>query len=410
MSKSGEQGLPLDGVRVVEVATFGYVPAAGAAMADWGADVIKVEALSGDPIRRVENYGIPPGHRGVTYLWEVLNRGKRAVAIDISQPAGLDVLLKLVDTADVFTTNFLPPARTKLGIDVAHICARNPAVVYGRGSAHGPAGPDAARGGFDGLTYWHRTGVGSALMGGGVEHPVNLAGPAFGDVQSGLGLAAGILAALFRRERSGSGGVVDGSLLSSGLWAMQASVAATSVLDVDRVPRDDRDAPPNPIYNIYRLADGRFVALAMLEAQRYWPGLCAAVGRDDLVLDARFQTADVRRTNTRACVAELDRTFAAMTADEAQRRLGTQSGQWSLIAVVGQARHDLDAIANGYVQSVDCGGDQPLPLVSAPAQFDGRPPQLRRAPALGEHTDEVLDALGFHADLVAELRRTHVVA
>src|SRR5688572_8070438 len=189
----------LEGVRVLEVAIYAFGPAAGAVLADWGADVVKVEhPESGDPLRGLVAYGVKPGEGGVTYLWEILNRGKRSVGIDIGTAEGRDVLLHLVDEADVFVTNFLAPARRRLGIDVDDLLARNPRLVYARATGHGPLGPDADKGGYDGVSFWARSGVSVAAMPPEAAYPIPLPGPAYGDIQSGAHLAGGVAAALYR--------------------------------------------------------------------------------------------------------------------------------------------------------------------------------------------------------------------
>jgi crotonobetainyl-CoA:carnitine CoA-transferase CaiB-like acyl-CoA transferase len=237
----------LAGVRVIEAAVYGFVPAAGAALADCGADVIKIEhPRNGDPVRHLSTYGINPGDGGVTTLWECFNRGKKSLAMDISTARGREILLSLVDDADVFITSMMQPARARLGIDADQLMARNPRLIYGRGTGQGPLGPDADKGGFDGLSYWSRPGVSTAASPPDYDFPVLLAGPAFGDVQSGMNLAGAILGALYRRERTGTGGVVDVSLFSSGLWAMQASIAGCYATGRQNIEQLDRRCPPNP--------------------------------------------------------------------------------------------------------------------------------------------------------------------
>ena len=320
----------LEGVKVLEVAIYAFVPSAGAVLSDWGADVVKVEhPETGDPVRNLSSYGFGPGDGGVTALWEVFNRGKRSVGIDIRQPQGREMLLKLVDEADVFLTNFMQPARAKLGMDVDDILKRNPRIIYGRGTGQGPLGPDANKGGFDGLSYWGRPGIGAAAMAPGDKFQVMLPGPAFGDIQSGMHLAGGIVAGLYRREKTGKGGVVDVSLLGSGLWALQASIAGAHVLKSDNIVQMDRRRPPNPLANIYRTGDGRTFALGFLESDRYWAGFCAAFDKTALVEDPRFNSAAARGKNTADLVAILDEAFGSMTMEEIARRMNSQEGPWS---------------------------------------------------------------------------------
>jgi crotonobetainyl-CoA:carnitine CoA-transferase CaiB-like acyl-CoA transferase len=392
-------------VRVVEVALYGLVPTTGAVLGDWGADVVKIEhPETGDPIRGLVAWGVKPGDGGVTYLWEIFNRGKKSVGIDIGSDAGREVLLKLVDEADVFLTNFLEPARKKLGIDAQDILDRNPRIVYARGTGHGPLGPDADKGGFDGISYWARAGVSTAAIPADYSYPIQQPGPAFGDIQTGMHLAGGVAAALFQRERTGKGCVVDTSLLASGLWAMQASMAGSYVSGREQLPAFDRYKPGNPLANVYRTADGRFINLAFLEADRYWPGFCAAIGRPDLADDERFADAKVRLANVQACVEALDHVFGSRTLAEWVSVLASQEGQWSVIQTTREALEDPQARENGYIQNVEYNNGATLPLVSAPVQFGQESPELQPGPDHGADTDTVLLAAGLSWEELIELK------
>jgi crotonobetainyl-CoA:carnitine CoA-transferase CaiB-like acyl-CoA transferase len=411
VTEEGSMQRLLEGIRVVEVAIYGFVPSAAAALSDWGADVVKIEhPETGDPIRGLASYGINPGAGGVTALWEVLNRGKRSVGIDIRKPEGLELLMSLVDESDVFLTNFMPSACTRLGIDAKKIIARNPRIIYGRGTGHGPIGPDADKGGFDALSYWSRSGAATAAMSPDSDFPVLLPGPAFGDIQTGMHLAGGIVAALYRREKTGQGGVVDVSLLGSGLWAMQASIAGAYAIRSDNILQLDRRRPQNPIANIYRTADGRFFVLGMLEADRYWPGLCKALGKPGLESDPRFANMVLRAQNREACVKILDEIFGTMTLAQVTETLERQEGPWTAVGFPRDAVTDEQALVNGYIQFVEYEGGAKLPLVPIPVQLDGEPIKLARAPAHGEHTDEVLAARGRSSEELIRLKVTGVIA
>jgi crotonobetainyl-CoA:carnitine CoA-transferase CaiB-like acyl-CoA transferase len=395
----------MDGIKVVEVGLFALVPAAAAVLADWGADVVKVEHPEyGDPLRGLAAWGIKPGTGGFTYMWEACNRGKRSVGVDISTPDGREILLRLLDGADVFLTNFLPSARRKLGIDVDDVRGRNPGIIYGRGSGYGPKGDEADVGGFDAAAYWFRSGVGSAAMPPGGSEPINLPGPGFGDIQTGTHLAGGVAAALFRRSRTGEGAVVDASLLSAGMWAMQGNITAAATTGKSELPKRARAEVTNPLTIAYRTADDRWIGLVMLDSQRYWPGFCAAIGRPDLVDDERFAAARARAANAAACVAELDATFGAQPLAHWRKVLADQDGPWSVVAHAGDALSDGQARANGYVQDVDYGDGRSIPLVASPLQFDEQPVPLRPAPDHAAHTDEVLLELGIDWDEIVRLK------
>ncbi|HEV7862878.1 MAG TPA: CoA transferase, partial [Acidimicrobiia bacterium] len=381
----------MDGVRVVELGLFALVPAAAAVLAEWGADVVKVEhPVHGDPVRGLAAWGIKPGTGGFSYMWEICNRGKRSIGVDLATPEGLEIVLSLAERADVFLTSFLPSARRKLGIDVEHVMARNPTIIYGRGSGQGPKGDEADAGGFDGAAYWFRSGVGSAAMPVGSEEPIALPSPGFGDLQTGMHLAGGIAAALWRRERTGKGAVVDTSLLASGLWAMQGAVAGSAAAGTAELPKRARPDVTNPLTVAYPTADGRFVALMMLGSDRYWPGLCQAIGRPDLLTDARFATARDRAAHSAECVAALDAVFCAQPLDHWRTALAGQEGPWAVVAHAAEATVDQQARSNGYIQDVDYGDGRSIPMIAAPVQFEETAPTLRPAPEHGAHTEEVL--------------------
>jgi crotonobetainyl-CoA:carnitine CoA-transferase CaiB-like acyl-CoA transferase len=395
----------LEGVRVVEVALYGFVPSAAAVLADWGADVIKVEhPESGDPIRGLHSFGVRPTDGGVNYLWEVLNRGKRSVGVDLRNPGGHEFLMKLVDRADVFLTNFLGEARQKLHIETDDILARNPRIIYGRGTGVGPKGPEAQAGGFDGLTYWLRAGTALAARPAGYDYPIPLPGPAFGDIQTGMHLAGGVVGGLYNRERTGKGSVVDVSLLSSGLWAMQATMAGSYVTDQQQLVRSDRTRPQNPLTSSYRTKDDRFIGLAMLEADRYWPAFATTIGRADLVEHPHFVDAATRFANLGEVVATLDGIFIERTLDEWIPVLSAQEGPWTVVTSPREALDDQQAAANGYVQTLHYPNGATLPLVVSPVQFGEQPAELRSAPDHAAHTDEVGQELGLSWDELIELK------
>lgn len=394
----------LEGIRVIEVAIYAFVPAGGAVLAEWGAEVIKLEDPEyGDPLRGLSSYGVEPGQGGVDMLWEVFNRGKKSVGINIRHADGLALLMTLVDQADVFITNFIPATCKRLGIDEASIRARNPRIIYGRGTGHGPLGPEANDGGFDALSYWGRSGAGTAAMGNGATFPVMLPGPAFGDAQCGMNLAGGIMAALYRRERTGTGGTVDVSLLGSGLWAMQASIAGAHVRGENNIAQLDRWQPPNPLANLYSTADQHYFVLGMLDADRYWPGFCEALERPELVEDERFASLAVRAKNSAKLVSILDDVFASLTMEEVRSRLSKQEGPWNVVSYPADAIYDEQAQANGFVRHVDY-AENMLPVVIPPASLDGDAAAAGHAPNHGAHTDEIVMSLGISEEQLMQLK------
>ena len=402
---------PLEGVRVLEVAIYAFVPSAAAILADWGADVLKVEhPVLGDPGRGTAAWGVPADVNGVSHLWEVPNRGKRAMTLDLATPEGKESLMKLVDESDVFITNFLPAARRKLGIEPDDIRARNPRIIYARGSAQGPRGELAERGGFDGVTYWLRSGASIGVTPPEAPVPLAMPGPGFGDLQSGMALAGGIGTALYHRERTGVGTVVDVSLMSVGLWAMGMTISGTSVLDTDTLPHQYHANSTNPLVNEYRTKDGGFVALAFLQSDRYWPELCVLVDRLEWLADERFTDSSARAANSAALVELLDELFLERDLAEWQELLSKQDGQWDIALPPGRVQYDEQALANGYVQRIRHDGDGKVVLVPAPVQFDGEAPVLGKAPTFGADTDDVLRSQGYDDDAIADLRDRGVIA
>ncbi|MCW2526352.1 MAG: putative Formyl-CoA transferase, partial [Pseudonocardiales bacterium] len=270
--------LPLEGIRVIDVSEHGFVPSAGATLADFGADVIKIERLDGDACRGIIASGMVPTKDGVDYLFEIFNRNKRGIGLDITTASGQAVLARLVESADVFLTNQLPQIQRKFHTTVEEIQAINPQIVYARGHGQGQRGRDAEVGGFDSVSYWSRGGLGHVLSPPDVAAPPQQR-PATGDLPSGTFLVSGICAALVRAGRTGEGGVVDASLLNSAVWTIGPDLAYTSMtgtqLDTTGVIR-------SPLTHTYRTSDGYFVMLMMINEDRYWTTATDALGLSEL--------------------------------------------------------------------------------------------------------------------------------
>lgn len=393
---------PFEGVRVIEVAAWTFVPGAGAILADLGADVIKVEPPTGDPQR-----GLLNSLNGDTSLpnpfLQVPNRGKRSITLDLSRPSGIATLRQLTATADVFLTSYLPKVRAKLGIEAEDLRAGHERLIYARGSGWGIRGPQADAGGFDAAAAWSAAGVQHKLTAPGAEAPA--AQPAaFFDLQGSSAIAGAIAMALFRRERTGQGGVVDVSLLNAGMWTMGPDLAASAV-GVSEIPRTDRREAPNPIVNSYRTADDRWLNLVCLQSDRFWPELCELVGRTDLAQDERFGNAAQRFANRAACVAELDKVFGSRTLAEWKQLLAGFSGVWSAAATFDEVCESPQVADNGYLPTVTGTDDRPFRLVAPPYQFDETPNvPVGPAPELGQHTEEILLEYGLDWDAINSLR------
>jgi crotonobetainyl-CoA:carnitine CoA-transferase CaiB-like acyl-CoA transferase len=377
-------------------------------LSDLGAEVIKIEPPTGDPLRGL-SIGAIGGGGNIDLSWESYNRGKKSVTLDLKQAEGREVLMKLCEDADVFLTNLLPPARKAMGIDADTIRARFPEIIYASGSGTGPKGPDSAKGGYDAITFWARGGVSSSLTEDTADYPVGPPGPAFGDTLSGSMLAGAICAAIAKKARTGESSTVDVSLLGTAMWSMQRYIAQSTMDGRQRFPRPHAPKPHNVLVSTYRTADDRFVALCMLQADKYWGKFCEVTGRPEWAADPRYASAALRNENIEECYAEMTALFRSRTLAEWREVLGRQDGQWDVVQDVGELHQDVQVQANNLVQTVDYGDGTTIPLVAVPMLFDGEPMPARRSPDLGANSDEVLARLGYDEDAIIDLKVKGVV-
>ncbi len=400
---------PLEGIRVVEVAMWAFVPAAGGILSDLGATVTKVEPPSGDPLRGLEIGGFASGPGKFDFSWENYNRGKRSITLDLRQQPGVEVLYKLLEDADVFLTNLLPDARSRMKIGIDEVRARFPNLIYAVGSGAGRLGPESHRGGFDSATFWGRGGIASSLTEEGAERPVGPPGPAFGDCISASILAGAIAAAIAQRAMAGHAPVVDVSLLSSAMWCMQRAITQSTYDRIERFPRPTSGLPNNPLVYTYQTSDGRFVSLCMLQQQRYWAQFCEAAGRPELAADPRFSDTAARKANMAECFAELQALFRSKSLAQWREILARQEGQWDVVQHVGELWNDRQVQANRYMQTVQHEDGRQLQMVSVPMQFDGAPLPARLAPPLGADSEDILAGLGYESEQIVALKVAGVV-
>jgi crotonobetainyl-CoA:carnitine CoA-transferase CaiB-like acyl-CoA transferase len=401
---------PLAGVRVLEVASHVLVPMAGSVLTEWGAGVIKVEdPQTGDPYRGLATFGLHNVYRGVDPFFQSANRGKRSVAVDLKQAGGRHLLSRLAQSADVFMTNLRSDARGRLRIDVEDVRRDNPSIIYVRGTAFGPRGPDAGRGGYDAGAYWARAGMQHLFTPPSAAGPARLR-PAFGDVAGGLAVAGAVGTALYRRASSGEPSVIDVALLASGMWQIQPDIvnARLGQGDHDSIPPDRREFW-NPLWLTYRTADDRFVTFMMLAPDRHWPDLCARLGHPELAADPRFADMEARRSNSRACVEMLDAIFAGRDFDDWRRALAGFAGEWAPVQTPAEVHEDPQVLANGYIAEAEMGNGVSLPLVTSPVQFDEQPGRPSRAPEHGEHTEAVLLEMGLTWEEIGGLKDQGVI-
>ncbi|MDT5014020.1 MAG: hypothetical protein QOD39_180 [Mycobacterium sp.] len=398
---------PMDGVRVLEVAQFTFVPAAGAVLADWGADVIKVEhAETGDAQRGLSALmGMPVGSGSFAPLMEHPNRGKRSIGLALEQPEALEVLHELIRTSDVFLTNFLPRARRRLGIELEDVRRINPDIIYVRGSGFGATGPDSDKGGYDSTAFWARAG--SALGTTPVDYDGLCVMPAgaYGDSLGGMTIAGGIAGALFARERTGETSVIDVSLLGVGAWANALSVGFALLEGGPPARREPgNSARTNPLVGNYRTADNRWLVLAMLQPGRYWPEFCRHIDREDLITDERFATTEALMGNAPTAADIVQEVLATRPLADWVARFGGMEGQWAIAQDPWEVGQDPAVRANGLIAEVIDSEGTTRELVANPVQFDEKPAQLTRAPQFAEHTDEILRALGKSDDELIDLK------
>jgi crotonobetainyl-CoA:carnitine CoA-transferase CaiB-like acyl-CoA transferase len=393
---------PLRGMRVVELATYFFVPAAGAALADWGAEVIKIEHPTfGDPMRGLVNRGLK-SEQGVNYLFEQANRSTRSIGINLTTPDGLDLTYKLLKTADVFLTSLLPPVLEKLKLDPGSIRELFPRLVYARGTGQGAHGPDRGKGGMDFGTFWGRSGLHNAITPAGQE-PI-APPPAFGDGLSGQILAGGVAAALLERERTGKAPLVDVSLLSCAAWGMSADVVASKLFGFDDTPPLNPYAAGNPLTHVYKTSDGRYFSMVLYETERYWPILCGLIGREDLAAAPQFATHERMMLNSRECIELLDGIFGSDTLDHWCQVLNGLDGVWEPILRASELHRDAQVEANHYLRTVEAPGRPAVTLVASPVQFDETPPGLGPAPEHGQDTEAVILELGMDWDDIQSLK------
>ena len=401
---------PLDGIRVIEVSSWMFIPSAGAILVDWGAEVLKIEhPETGDPQRGLVTSGLlPGGSDGVNFMMEQPNHGKQSLAIDISKPDGRDALLKLVATADVFLTNYMPKVRRKLGIDTDDIRAANPDIIIARGSGQGPKGPDAEKGGYDGASFWARGGVAS-VMPERDGWPSGQPAPAFGDVMGGLSTAGAIAAALVKRERTGEPSVVDVSLLATAMWQISPLVVASKLFGFSKIPQGDRTQSPNPVVGAYRTADDRFISLILLQSDKFWDDFVTRLGVPEMATDPRFADSAARAQNSAACIALLDEAFGAHPLSHWREVLDDFDGVWAPFQTLDELYEDPQVVANGYLPTMTAANGQDVQLVASPAQFDEQAVEMTRCPEHGEHTETALLAAGFEWDQIAAMKESGAI-
>ncbi|BBY80820.1 CoA transferase [Mycolicibacterium pulveris] len=394
---------------MLEVAAWTFVPSAGAVLAEWGAEVIKVEPRAGgDPQRGLVTMGIvDEGGGAVNYMIEIPNRGKKSIGVDLSTSGGRDVVREVAKTCDVFLTSYLPDRRKKFGIDVDDIREVNPSIVYVRGSGHGPKGPDANKPGYDGVSYWARGGIATVLTEDAEE--LVRSRPAFGDLLGGMTIAGGIAAALYKKATTGQGSVVDVSLLGLAAWNLSPDVAVSQIHGGSAIPKFGHADAPNPLVGTYRTKDGRYVQLMMLQLDKFYAEAMRVIGLPELIDDPRFADPASRYENRVSLIALLDEAFAKRTVAEWREILAPLSGAWGIVQTPAEVCEDPAVTANGYVAQTETVNGVPFSIPTNPVQFDERSVVPTGAPEHGQHTEEVLMDAGLDWETIEKLKESGAI-
>jgi crotonobetainyl-CoA:carnitine CoA-transferase CaiB-like acyl-CoA transferase len=392
-------------LRVLDISSFIAAPAAAVVLGDWGADVIKVEGPDGDPNRRImhDSSNYPKG--AVNYPWHMDSRNKRSIVLDLKKADARAALDRLIATSDVLICNFPPLVRDKLKLGYDDVKRVNPKLVYASLTGYGEAGPDRDRPGFDATAYFARSGLLDAQR--YEDGPPGVPVPAQGDRATAMALVAAILMGLMQRMKTGEGSWVGTSLLGNGLWS--CGVVAQAALVGAYLPhRPPPDRPRSALGNIYHTSDDRWLQLTIVREDKMWPGVCATVGRPDLENDPRFATVEGRRKHSAELAAILSEAFAKKDYEHWRHIMAGHGITFGVISRPQDVPDDQQAVACGAVVETAI-AEMPRTLAN-PIRLGFAEQQVARpAPALGQHTDEILAQAGLSPDEIAALHESGAV-
>ena len=401
---------PLKGLKVVDFTTWIMAPVCAATLGDWGAEVIKIEdPASGDTFRWfLMNAGIDESEIPVS-LFGMNNRNKKGMAVDLRTPEGKDIMYKLIEGADIFVSNIPRESLKKLGLDYGSLADLNPRLIYAHATGFGPKGPDADKPGFDGTTYWARSGLMSALADKG-QPPIGQKMAGIGDQVSGLVFFGGVLLAIINREKTGRGIQVDLSLLGVGTWVVACAIQ--SVLSRGEEPkRLPRNQTVNPMSNYYNTKDNAWLMIVCLPDEPYWSPLCKVLERADLENDPRFHTRGRRLENNIELIQIIDAIMATKTRDEWAKILDDHDMVWTHIpSSFEEVINDPQVLANEHIVDVEHPSLGPAKTLTTPIRLNKQAPKIRNlAPEIGQHNEEILLGLGYTWEDINALQEKGVI-
>jgi crotonobetainyl-CoA:carnitine CoA-transferase CaiB-like acyl-CoA transferase len=397
---------PLKGIKVVEVSTWAAGPSCGMWLAEWGADVIRVEPIEGDAVRGFASWGALPT-TDFNFLWEMWNRSKRAIALDLSKNQGQDIIHNLVKESDIFLANLRPNTLAKIRLDYETLNTVNPSLIYASITGHGTKGPGVEWPAHDDLAFWARSGIGSTL-GEPDGSYVNLRG-AMGDVTTGSFMFGGIILALYNREKTGVGQRVDASLLSCGVWVAGVDIQGALTYGV-AIDKPSRRTATNPLFNCYKCKDSKWIVFDMLQSDRYWGNFCEALEISNLVNDPRFNTFQNRINNSAQLINIIDAIMVTKTREEWEpvfKKIGLVFG---LAQTPDEVINDPCVLENNYILEYDHPSRGKIKGINCPIQLSKTPSKIRSsAPEFGQHTEEILLEFGYTWEQIEQLKGNKII-